>query len=310
MPADPLVQAILDRINEATAAGPSTWEQSVEDARAAYAGYCALAGDGGELAAIEDRTIPGPGGPVAIRIYRPSTDAGLPVVVFFHGGGHTIGSIDTHDPVCRQLARAADAVVVSVEYRLAPEHPFPAGVDDAYAATAWVATNGQALGADVSRLAVAGDSAGGNLAAVTAILARDRGGPPLRFQLLVYPNVDVTYAHPSIDENGDGHVLTKERILWFRHQYLGDGDPTDPLASPLRTNDLSGLPPALVITAEMDPLRDEGAAYADRLRNAGVEVAYTCYAGQVHTFYGMGTLFPAGTTAIEESGEALRKAFA
>ena len=310
MPADPHVQAILDRINEAGVGAPSVWDQPVEDVRAAYAAYCALAGDGGELAAIEDRTIPGPGGPLAVRIYRPSAEPELPVVVYFHGGGHTIGSIDTHDPVCRQLARAADAVVVSVEYRLAPEHPYPAAVEDAYAATAWVATNGQQLGADVTRLAVAGDSAGGNLAAVTAILARDRGGPPLRFQLLVYPVVDLSHTHPSIDENGEGYVLTKERILWFRHNYLGDGDHADPLVSPIRTADLAGLPPALVITAEMDPLRDEGAAYAERLRTAGVDATHSLYEGQVHTFFGMGTLYPAGTAAIDESGDALRKALA
>lgn len=308
---DPNVQALLERIAAATVGAPGPWQQTPDEVRQTYAGYCMLAGNGGAVAEVDDITCPGPAGSIPLRVYRPTTDRDRPCVVYFHGGGHTIGSIETHDPVCRQLAREADATVVSVGYRLAPEHPFPAPLDDATAALTWVATHPAEVGADTARLAVAGDSAGGNLSAVLAVWARDNGGPFLRGQLLVYPAVDMAYAHPSIDENGEGKVLTKETILWFRHQYAGaDPDVTDPRLSPIRTRDLSGLPPALVITAELDPLRDEGRAYAARLVAAGVEVVDSLYEGQVHTFFGMGTIFPRANDAIAEAGAFLRKRLA
>lgn len=308
MSADPHVQTMLDRINAATADGPGPWEQTVDQARQAYALYCSLGGDGGDVAEIEDGACPGPAGPIPLRIYRPQPARDLPCLVYFHGGGNTIGSIETHDPVCRQLAREAGVTVVSVEYRLAPEHPFPAGLDDATAALAWVASHPAEVGADTARLAVGGDSAGGNLTAACTQWAKHNGGPPLRAQLLVYPSVDMAYEHPSIDENGKGLILTKETIFWFRHQYAGpDPDVTDPRLSPLRAADLSGLPPALVITAGLDPLRDEGRAYAARLAAAGVEVTDSLYEDQVHTFYGMGALYPRGSDAIAESAAFLRK---
>jgi acetyl esterase len=284
------------------------WEQTPEEARAAYAFYAALGGDGGEVAEVEDLTCPGPAGPIPLRVYRPATDRDLPCLVYIHGGGHAIGGIDTHDPVCRQLARLAHVAVVSVEYRLAPEHPFPAGVEDCEAAVAWVATHPDEVGADTSRLAVGGDSAGANLSTVVSISARDRGGPAIAATLLVYPSTDWTMSHPSIEDNGEGGILTRDNIAWFRHQYLGpDGDVTDPRASPIRTRDLSGLPPALVITAELDPLRDEGEAYAARLEAAGVDVTCTRYEGQVHTFFGMGALFPRGDAAIAEAAAFVNK---
>lgn len=311
MSADPHVQAVMDRINAATAGQPDPWDQTVDQIRQGYAGYCMLAGDGGEVAEVENLTCPGPGGPIPLRVYRPTADRDLPCLVYFHGGGNTIGSIETHDPVCRQLAREAGITVISVEYRLAPEHPFPAAVEDAAAAAAWIAANGDAVGADTSRLALGGDSAGGYLSAVTAIGARDNGGPPLRAQLLVYPNADMAYETPSIDENGKDKILSKERILWFRHQYAGPKpDVADPRLSPLRTPDISGLPPALVITAELDPLRDEGRAYAARLAEAGVETVDSPYDGQVHTFFGMGTLYPRGSDAIGEAAAFLKEKLA
>jgi acetyl esterase len=312
MPVKPEVQPILAMIEAAEV--PLT-EQTPETVRQGFAALAAFFVRD-EVASVSDRTIPGPGGDIPVRVYVPAGTAGgeaLPVVVWFHGGGWVIGDIETADATVRTLANACDAVVVSVDYRLAPEHPFPAGLEDALAAVRWVADNAAELGADPSRLAVGGDSAGGNLSAVVCQQLRDTG-PQIGFQLLVYPVTDLHLDSPSVDENAEGYFLTKETMLWFRGHYIGDDVARwdDPLVSPLRADDvaLTGLPPALVITAEFDPLRDEGEAYGKRLQDAGVEATVTRYDGMIHGFYSMRDFIPDAVTAITESADALRKALA
>jgi acetyl esterase len=308
MPLDPQVRAILDQM--AAQNMPPMSQLSPDEARAAMANLAALGRYPDERAPTEDRTISGPGGDIPVRVYRPNADRPLPVVVYFHGGGWVIGNIETHDTVCQQLASLVPAVVVSVDYRLAPEHRFPAAVEDCVAATGWVYEHAGELGADGSRLAVAGDSAGGNLAAVVSIKARDAGSPPIRFQLLVYPATDMTRSFPSHVENGEGYLLTNDSMEWFIGHYLPEAERKNPEASPLFADSLAGLPPALVITAEFDPLRDEGEAYAERLRESGVDVRASRYDGMIHAFYGMDLLLPQATRALQESAEALRGALA
>ena len=263
------------------------------------------------VAAALDRTIPGPAGPMPVRIYRDSQEpASRPALVWYHGGGHVIGSLDTHDATCRNLCREAGCVVVSVDYRMGPEHPFPAAVDDCFAAVRWLAEHGPEIGVDPERLAVGGDSAGGNLAAVTALLARDAGGPALRHQLLVYPVTDYRCASASYDRYARGYgTLEAESMRWFQRHYLGGADAAaDWRASPLLATDLSGLPPALVITAECDVLRDEGAAYAERLAASGTPCVHVPFAGMIHGFFGLlGITDPAGE-AHTRAARALRDA--
>lgn len=264
------------------------------------------------VAAVEDRTLEGPPGPIPVRLYRPEpreTASPAPLLVYLHGGGFVVGSLGTADRICRRLANAAGLVVVSVGYRLAPEHPFPAAVDDAYAATRWAWEQAPELGCDRERVAVGGESAGANLAAVASLLARDRGGPPLAFQLLVYPTVDVVASFPSRAENGEGYLLSLEEMRWYLSQYAPDGvRPDDFRISPLRAPSHAGLPPALVITAEFDPLRDEGEAYGEKLRAAGVPVRVSRYAGMVHGFFGMSGLLDRADDAVQEAAQALRTA--
>ena len=306
MPLDPAVRAMLDQF-EALERMPFD-QQTPEQARGGYELMKQIVGPPEQAVPTEDRTIPGPAGEVPIRIYRPSSDAALPVVVYFHGGGWVIGNIETHDTSCHRLAAGVPAVVVSVDYRLAPESRFPAAVDDCQAAAAWVSAHAPDLGADPARLAVAGDSAGGNLAAVVARRARDHGGPPIAFQLLIYPATDMSRSLPSHTENGTGYLLTNDAMAWFEGHYVDEVDYKDPDASPLFADDLSGLPPALVITAEYDPLRDEGEAYAQRLRHAGVDAVTSRYDGQIHGFYGLDSLFEASHMATAETTAALRHA--
>lgn len=264
-----------------------------------------------ELAEIVNRTIPGPAGELPVRIYRNSLAPNQPGIVYFHGGGFVIGSLDSHEGGCRRLSKGVDCTVVSVDYRLAPEHPFPAGIEDAYAATQWVAANAAALGIDAKRIAVAGDSAGGTLAAVTALLARDRGGPSIRHQLLVYPVTDLLFASESYRTNGEGYYLTRDMMGWFRRQYMPDSHAfDDPLASPLYARDLSRLPPATVITAEFDPLRDEGEAYAQRLKEATVPTRVKRYDGVFHGFFSMAGVIDQGDEAVAWAVGELRQAFA
>ena len=269
-----------------------------------------------EVGKVEDRTVPGPAGQIPIRIYWPKVDTpppSYPLVVFFHGGGWVICDLDSHDNVCRDLANGAGAVVVSVDYRLAPEHPYPAAADDAYAATVWASEHAGELGADADRLAIAGDSAGGNLTAVVALMARDRGGPALRFQLMIYPVTDVSPSHrdshPSKKENATGYFLTTEHMDWYRDKYLPEGaDGTDPYISPFLAADVSGLPPAVVMTAEFDPLRDEGESYGNRLKDAGVPTDIRRYDGVFHGFFNMAAALPIAQTANQDAAAALRQA--
>ena len=256
---------------------------------------------------------PGPGGPIPLRAYRPAgTDPGeaLPALLYFHGGGWTIGDLDTHDVVCRQLANGACCAVFSVDYRMGPESRFPAAVDDCLAATRWVAAEAGTLRVDAQRIAVGGDSAGGNLAAVVALAARDGGGPRLCFQLLVYPATDQRMGFPSITRNGEGYLLTRQSIEYFRGHYLPrHEDWEDWRASPLLAPSLAGLPPALVITAGFDPLVDEGKAYAERLAREGVKTEYREYPDMVHGFLLLGGVLDTANAAVEACSGALRAAY-
>lgn len=314
MPVKPEVEVVLSVL--AAVEEVPLAEQTPEGLRQAYAAMRAL-GTKDEMAKVIDRTFPGPAGAVPVRIYVPHEVAdaedgrAAPALIWFHGGGWVIGDIETHDTTVRAVAKAAGLVAISIDYRLAPEHPFPAAVDDAMAAVRWVVAHAPELGVDPGRLAVAGDSAGGNLAAIVCQQLRDTG-PAIGFQLLVYPATDMHMSSPSIDENAEGYFLTKEAMLWFRDHYLGDGDRDDPLVSPLLAADeaLSGLPPALVITAEYDPLRDEGEAYGERLRSAGGDVIVTRYDGMIHGFFSLREFLPDGAAAIDEAAAALRRALA
>lgn len=248
------------------------------------------------MARVEDFIAQLPQNPTKMRLYVPNNaPAAPPVTLFFHGGGWVIGTIDTHDGICRRLAQESGAAVISVDYRLAPEHRYPAAVDDCYAALCWVSENAASLGLDGSRMAVAGDSAGGNLAIATALLARDGSGPELRHQLLIYPVTDVDFDRASYVANGRGdYVLSKAGMQWFWNQYLGDTSfDAAPLAAVLRLPDLSRLPPTTIITAEFDPLVDEGTAFGQQLVEAGVEVDAHCASGLIHGFFGMAEIIPA-----------------
>jgi acetyl esterase len=255
----------------------------------------------------------GPVGPVPVRAYRPKgagKDEALPALVYFHGGGWVIGDLDTHDVVCRTLANGARCAVFSVEYRKAPESPFPAAVDDCFCALKFVFENGKALGINSTQIAVGGDSAGGNLAAVIALMAREAGGPALSLQLLIYPATDQRLGHPSIDSNGEGYLLTRKTMIYFRGHYLPrEEEWTDWRASPLLAKSLVNLPPAFVMTAGFDPLLDEGRAYAERLKKEGVVTEYREYADMVHGFVTMGRVLDTANTALADCARALRKAW-
>jgi acetyl esterase len=261
---------------------------------------------------VRDLAADGPFGPIPLRLYRPADAAAttpLPVLVYFHGGGWVIGDLDTHDVLCRQLTAEAGVSVVSVDYRLAPEHKFPAAVDDAWAATRWIVAHAAELGVDAGRVAVGGDSAGGNLATVVALLARDHGGPAIAWQALLYPVTDVSTETQSYRDCSEGFLLTRESMRWFFDQYLSaEADAADWRVSPLRARSLAGLPPALIVTAGFDPLRDEGEAYAIALRNAGVRVDAICYGGMIHGFVPMGRLIDTGNRAVSHVAGSLRQA--
>jgi acetyl esterase len=267
-----------------------------------------LAGPARPLASVEDRKVAGPAGPIPVRVYTPTQGARLPALIFFHGGGFVLGTLDSSDRVCRELAHLAGRVVVSVDYRLAPEHPFPAAVDDACAATTYVLEHAGEFGIDTGQVAVGGESAGGNLAAVVALKLRRSATPRLAFQLLVYPQVDFADDSPSMREFGTGHFITAELIAYFERHYLGSPpDRRHPDVSPLNA-DPRGLPPAFIMTAECDPLRDQGEAYARKLAQAGVPVRLKRYEGMIHPFFSLAGIIDGGRTAINDAAAALKEA--
>ncbi|HKP42213.1 alpha/beta hydrolase [Mycobacterium sp.] len=308
MPIHREAQQLLDVLG---AAGMSPFEEmTVPAARESILGFQELQGDPVQLPSVVDRTIPGPGGALPIRIYTPEGQGPLPVVVYFHGGGFVLGDLEVVDKPCRQLAAAAGAIVVSVDYRLAPEHRFPAAFDDCYAATEWTTAHAEELGADPSRVAVAGDSSGGNLAAAVALAARDRCGPRLSAQLLIYPVVDFNFKTDSYQRNGEGYVLTKGAAQWFWAHYLGAQDLTkNPYACPAHADSLAGLPPAYVAVAEYDPLHDEGQAYANRLHEAGVAVTLRQFDGMLHGFFWSMAAIPSTVSIVDDLVAVLHKAW-
>jgi len=299
------MKAILDQMK--AAGWRPTHTLSVADARQAFKSRVAK---GAPVAHTVDRAIPGPAGDIPVRIHWPTGAGPVPALVFFHGGGWVIGDLDTHDVTCRSLTNQAGCVTVSVDYRLAPEHKFPAAVEDAYAATRWVADHARELGVDGAKIAVGGASAGGNLATVVGLIAIERGGPGLVFQLLIYPVTDAALDTPSARAiTSDAYPLTRADMEWFWGHYLRtDADCRHPYASPALAKSLAGLPPALVITAEIDPLCDEGERYAHALERAGVTAACTRYEGVTHGFVGMEAALDKGRAAVAQASQALRSA--
>jgi acetyl esterase len=311
MPLDPLLKAFLDSI--AAQPAPKMWEVQPAEGRMALAAMIEMVGPKdvpiGKTANI---AIPGPdGNEIPARVYTPvaAGGEGLPTLIFFHGGGYVIGSIDTHDGLCRILANESGCCVISVEYRLAPEHKFPAAVDDAVAALAWIEKNAAELGVDANRLGVGGDSAGGGLAAVVAQIAKESGGPRLGFQMLLFPVTQIGKETASLREFAEGYFLETRTLQWFYDHYLpADADREHPRVSPLNAGDLSGLPPAYVMVAGFDPLHDEGVAYAERLREAGVAVTLADYPDMVHDFIYMQAVLPQAPEALAAAAAALKGA--
>jgi acetyl esterase/lipase len=311
MTIDPQMAAVIERVAKSTL--PPFYTVSAQEARRLYKETRAvLAPPVPDVGEVRDQAASGPAGPIPLRLYRglgTAAGAPLPVLVYFHGGGWTIGDLDTHDIVCRTLANNAGCAVIAADYRMGPEHKFPAAVDDCIAVVRWVAREAGALGVDAARIAVGGDSAGGNLATVVAITLRDAGGPRLVFQALVYPGTDQRMDTASHAKFGEGYLLTRNNMLWFRDNYLSPGDYDDWRASPIRAADLSQLPPAHIITAGYDPLLDEGRAYSDRLVASGVPVLYECFEGMAHGFLTMGGVVAAANHALYRIGQSLAQAF-
>jgi acetyl esterase len=265
---------------------------------------------GPEVASVEDRTIPGPASQLPVRIYTPEGTGPFPSLVWFHGGGWVVGDLDTADATARYLTVGSGCVVVSVDYRLAPETKFPGPAEDCYHATRWVMQNSASINADPGKLAVGGDSAGGNLAAAVCLMSRDRRSTMPAFQTLVYPVTDRNFATESYLSNAEGYQLSRDGMIWYWDHYLqGDADASNPYAAPMQAKDLSGLPPAIVITAEFDPLRDEGEAYARRLEAAGVSTTCTRYDGMIHGFFGMAAAVDKGKQAVDQAASMLRATF-
>jgi acetyl esterase len=304
------VAAVLERIR--LAGNPEYWQMTPAQAREWHNRKAGILDVEPEpVHSVEDRVVRAAEADVPVRIYTPrASQAPVPILVWLHGGGHVVGSLQSYDALCRKLALCADCIVVSVDYRLAPEHKFPAGVIDCFAALEWTARHAREIGGDPSRIAIGGDSAGGNLAAVCAILARDAGGPRLVFQLLVYPRTAPDEDSPSHQALAEGYMLTRRVILWFHDHYRArDSDREDFRYAPLIAGNLSRLPPALIVVGEYDPLRDDGVAYANRLREAGNDVELADYPGMVHPFFSMGGAIDAGRRCMTEATAALRRAF-
>ena len=308
---DPQARAVIDLV--ISSGRPAYHQLSPKDARQLFRETRpASTPTPPQIGMVRDLTADGPLGPIPLRVYRPAgvpASTPLAVLVFFHGGGWVIGDLETHDVLCRQLTAGSGVSVVSVDYRLAPEHKFPAAVDDAWAATRWVVAHAGELAVDASRLAVGGDSAGGNLAAVVALLARDKGAPAIAVQVLIYPVTDLVGETRSYRDFAEGYLLTREGMRWFIAHYLtAEAEAADWRASPIRAQSLAGLPAALIVTAGFDPLRDEGEAYAERLRDAGVRVDSVCYGGMIHGFVPMGRLLDTAGRAISLIAGSLSQA--
>jgi acetyl esterase len=309
MPLDRRAQRLLDMM---AATGGGGANPTAAERRAGLVALATMAEDASTQVAVEDREIPGPAGALPIRLYAPAgpTDGLAPGLVFFHGGGWVAGSLETHDGLCRRLCEAAGCRIVALDYRLAPEHPFPAALMDCLLAVNWVANHAASLGLDRTRIAVGGDSAGGGLAAAVCQIARDAGGPPIALQLLVCPILDVGRRTGSREAFGEGHFITQAAFQRDLADYVPDGAALDdPRLSPLHAVGLRGLPPALIHTAEFDPFRDEGEAYAEALRAAGVEAAIERHPGMIHYFYVLARAIPYAETAAAQIGDQLRTMF-
>lgn len=309
MDLDPGIRAYLDGL-AAEGARP-IYELAIHEARRQQEERAPLLfGLVEDVATVREIVVPGPAGAIRTRLYAPAGPLPMPLLVYFHGGGWVVGSLDTHDGVCRSLARRTPCFVLSVDYRMAPEHRFPAAVEDAWAATIWAAAHAYEFSGDPRCLAVGGDSAGGNLAAVVALRARDREAPSLRLQLLVYPVLDYDFTTPSYERNAAGYALTREAMRWYWNHYLPEpGRRDDPEAAPLRARTLGGVAPALILTCEYDPLLDEGEAYARRLVEAGVPTIHRRYPGLIHGVIRMPRITPKAWDLINDSAAALRNAF-
>jgi len=309
MPLDPLVKAFLDRA--AQIPRPKAWDVPPAVARQSFNGMMQLTGPKDvPVGKVENFTIPSAGGPIRARCYAPVAASGpSPCLIYFHGGGFVVGNLESHDGLCRLFCAEGGFKVIAVDYRLAPEHPWPAGIDDAWAATQWIEENASSLGVDAGRIAVGGDSAGGMLAAIVTQLARDKGGLRIAYQMLLFPNTQVGGETSSLSEFAVGYFLERRAIEYFASLYLPQGTDRDaPKVSPLRAKNFAGLPPAYVMLGGYDPLHDEGLAYAEKLRAAGVKVTVADYAEMVHGFIYLQTVLPQAREAVAEAAQAVKKA--
>ena len=308
MPLDPQCEALLAGM--AVAGAKPFEEMTPAEGRVAALAFKDLGGEPEDVAAVEHRFIPGPTADLPVRIYRPEGEGPLPALLYFHGSGWVVLNIEVCDAASRAMANRTGCVVIAVNYQKAPEHKFPIPFDDCYAATQWAFDNAEELGIDPRRIGVAGDSAGGNLAAAVTLKARDHQGPKIAYQLLIYPALEYGWDKPSAHENAEGYSLQRASMEYFwKHYVRSDSDAENPFVSPLRAKDLSGLPPAFVFTASYDPLRDDGKEYADRLSEAGVQVTYRNYEGMIHGFFWMSGVLDQARTVMDEVGKEVRAAF-
>ncbi|WP_019412638.1 alpha/beta hydrolase [Paenisporosarcina sp. TG20] len=308
MPVNPKIQYFLEQMNTMPAA---SMDQITPEAMRSLENAQLAAQQKETVEKVEDITIPLAGRNIPIRLYIPKGEGPYPALVFYHGGGWVLGSIESHDAICRELANLAACVVISVEYRLAPEHKFPSAVNDAYESLEWVASHAAELGIDPDRIAVGGDSAGGNLATVACLIAKERNGPHVVHQLLLYPSAGPATDYPSMAENGEGYLLTGEMMKWFQSHYLQNAeDRIHPYLSPILSDNLEGLPSTTILTAQYDPLRDVGIAYAEKLQSHGVEVFHKNYEDLIHGFANFTSFVPEARQAVVDGTEELKKAFA